>query len=273
MKQYQAKKAGIKPRPSRLQPSRKCKAKRPITGPYHVIAASEQLLKPPIGDKPGTMFTAFPRLPLDIQFKIWSHTLPGERFVELCFQGKDKARGITEPYYWSPARIPPILKVCRQSRFEAQRHYKLSLGYKHPGVKPVPRIYLDPAFDTVVITCERFLEFHLGPLVDSQICFSKLKDREKIRKLELCEGVFKKLDERNAEFMISPGWKALNRIVVTQAHPPFLGDLERFESGIFHTHWEDSNKKSFAIEAGSLEEKQQQLINKEAYNNALTTPV
>lgn len=66
-------------------------------------------------------FAFFPKLPFDLRTQIWRLSLPGPRLVNIIWDGSCK----------STAKIPPALHVCRESRHELRRWYKLSFGNKN----------------------------------------------------------------------------------------------------------------------------------------------
>jgi hypothetical protein len=63
----------------------------------------------------------FPNFPLEIQLKIWRHTIPGTRVVSIRYDADDGA-------YTSSANPPVALFVCKQSREEAKRFWQLTFG-------------------------------------------------------------------------------------------------------------------------------------------------
>lgn len=85
---------------------------------------------------------------------IWSFSLPGPRIVSIRCDSRsvlqrDSQEGLShidrQIQCWSPAPVPTSLHVCKESRSEAMRHYKLLFGIKgEPG-----RIYFDGLRDTL----------------------------------------------------------------------------------------------------------------------------
>jgi hypothetical protein len=89
-----------------------------------------------------TTFTVFPKLPVELRFKIWKLALPGTRVVAINFDYESET--IT-----SSARIPAALHTCRESRLEALKVYKLTFGYlMDPG-----KVYFNPFSDILLYTC------------------------------------------------------------------------------------------------------------------------
>jgi hypothetical protein len=66
-------------------------------------------------------FTHFPKLATELRHKIWKMALPGPRVVAVKYSKATKL-----PF--SPARIPAILQVNRESRDEALKSYTLAFG-------------------------------------------------------------------------------------------------------------------------------------------------
>jgi hypothetical protein len=63
----------------------------------------------------------FPKFPTEIQLKIWGYTFPNARVINIRYDSKDDA-------YTSSATPPVALFVCKQSRDEAKRFWKLTFG-------------------------------------------------------------------------------------------------------------------------------------------------
>ncbi|KAF7952415.1 uncharacterized protein EAE97_001912 [Botrytis byssoidea] len=61
-------------------------------------------------------FHAFPRLPLELRLEIWRLSFPGPRLIRIFF---------IEGHFMSNATVPPGLHVCKESRNETLRFYKL----------------------------------------------------------------------------------------------------------------------------------------------------
>jgi hypothetical protein len=70
---------------------------------------------------PAETFTLFPKLATELRLKVWKMVLPGPRVVVVEYSKKTKL-----PF--SPARIPVILQVNRESRDEALKSYTLAFG-------------------------------------------------------------------------------------------------------------------------------------------------
>lgn len=112
---------------------------------YHACSLSKlhALL---MANTPHPDFHLFSKLPLEIRRMIWVHSLPGPRIVDLRFSNLGPRRGF--PNKWqliSPTEIPIALHVCKESREEAKRYYKLTFDYDGRE----PHVYFDFSMDTV----------------------------------------------------------------------------------------------------------------------------
>jgi hypothetical protein len=91
---------------------------------------------------PGPAFPKFLELPTELRRQIWRAAFPPSRVIELIDgpgrTGRLRAQQLVTPWI-TPARPPPILYVCRESRDEALRYYQLAFGRN--GFEP--RIYID----------------------------------------------------------------------------------------------------------------------------------
>jgi 2EXR family len=89
---------------------------------------------------PAEAFTLFPKLATELRLKIWKLALPGPRVVVVEYSKTTKL-----PF--SPARIPVILQVNRESRDEALKSYTLALGFDGAA----GRIFFDFSKDILVL--------------------------------------------------------------------------------------------------------------------------
>lgn len=94
-------------------------------------------------------FHPFSRLPTELRLVIWQFYLPRERVLAM-----KRTRLMSEHHipftvhgFWAPNSVPTALHICRESRCEALRYYKLSFG-TWDGQRLT---YFDPNFDTVYI--------------------------------------------------------------------------------------------------------------------------
>ena len=67
-------------------------------------------------------FHLFPRLPPELRVRIWSFSLP-RRVIELRSWGS--GRYCPTKFSVTPHRLPVLFRICRESRNEALRLYKL----------------------------------------------------------------------------------------------------------------------------------------------------
>lgn len=99
-------------------------------------------------------FHLFPKLPTELRLKIWRATFPGRRLVPIKAQTSPGTVDLTsrrnDPAsngFTSCVVIPKALRICKESRIEAERFYQLSFGVgDHP-----PRIYFDFSTDALYI--------------------------------------------------------------------------------------------------------------------------
>ncbi|KAI0380835.1 hypothetical protein F5Y04DRAFT_92723 [Hypomontagnella monticulosa] len=104
-----------------------------------------------------TAFTRFRELPPELRIKIWQHAMPDPRTVVVkspYARQKQTPRSLEEAMsnprnqeesWSSTTQIPALLHVNAEARYEALKHYKLSLGVGSTQ----PRIYVDFNRDTL----------------------------------------------------------------------------------------------------------------------------
>ncbi|KAI0834910.1 hypothetical protein F5Y06DRAFT_306491 [Hypoxylon sp. FL0890] len=101
------------------------------------------------------VFHKFSELPIELRFIIWTHNLPGPRIVEVkCNTDKSSTSQLQQSAHKpicckSTLPIPVNLHVCRESRREALRRYKLLFGFTPES----GRVFLDPLRDTLYFGC------------------------------------------------------------------------------------------------------------------------
>ncbi|KAI0443943.1 hypothetical protein F4803DRAFT_289896 [Xylaria telfairii] len=132
----------------------------------------------------ATYFTQFRRLPAELRIMIWQFAMPDPRTVvikspftrrkhiptsldEALPQAQDR-----EETWHSTTQVPALLHVNGEARYEALKHYSLSLGVG----KGQPRVYVDFARDTVFFGAEE-LEPTCWPL------WASMNDLNKVRRL------------------------------------------------------------------------------------------
>ncbi|KAI1098949.1 hypothetical protein F4804DRAFT_101458 [Jackrogersella minutella] len=156
-----------------------------------------------------TTFTKFNELPPELRIKIWQDAMPESRTVVVKSpygrQGqtpKSLEEAISEsPDYeetWrSTTQIPALLHVNAEARYEALKHYQLSLGVGSLQ----PRIYVDFSRDTVFFGNSE-LKPECSPL------WASTRDLDRVRRLAVVpEGAWrilrwKKVDLNSLEKMI-----------------------------------------------------------------------
>jgi 2EXR family len=99
----------------------------------------------------GPTFTCFPKLPLELQRKIWENSLPDPQFIEVRNEPWDMERAV-ESYdgrHWHIAckdKAPAIFFVCKETRALVLKHY-IPIRSSEKGS---PAAYYDPTFDVLV---------------------------------------------------------------------------------------------------------------------------
>jgi hypothetical protein len=83
-------------------------------------------------------FPRFLELPTEIRLKIWLHCLPGPRAVEVDY-------GERSEFLYSKYPPPIALRICRESRAEALKHYELAF-HSRPNAG---QIYFDFSRDSL----------------------------------------------------------------------------------------------------------------------------
>lgn len=65
----------------------------------------------PTMQAPLNSFTCFPKLPLELRFKIWQAMTPGPRIIEVKWDKK-------KDQYYTACSVPVVLHICKESRRE-----------------------------------------------------------------------------------------------------------------------------------------------------------
>jgi hypothetical protein len=91
--------------------------------------------------KPITDFSLFLDLPLELRLKIWREVCHTSRVVEIHYN-------LDDGRFVCSCNPPSVLQVCRESRSEALKIYKLSFG--SPAMPP--HVYFYPGIDRVYFT-------------------------------------------------------------------------------------------------------------------------
>ncbi|KAH9223827.1 hypothetical protein DL95DRAFT_400383 [Leptodontidium sp. 2 PMI_412] len=138
----------------------------------------------------------FPMLSAELRIRVWKFALPRRRVVHLTFQPLGFCR------YRSTARIPAVLQVCAESRFEALKHYRLNFGYaiydfKHPMGAFT---YFDPSVDTLYLNWKSFRTYLLTSafeMIPQTTIFSlflaNLTGLSQVRSIAMCQEMWKKV--------------------------------------------------------------------------------
>ncbi|KAI0118568.1 hypothetical protein F4776DRAFT_259888 [Hypoxylon sp. NC0597] len=192
-----------------------------------------------------TTFTKFNELPPELRIKIWQHAIPEPRTVVVKSphtKQKQTIRSLEEAIFepqnqeetwYSTTQIPALLHVNAEARYEALKHYKLSLGVG--GAQP--RIYVDFSRDTIFFGNSE-LKPECSPL------WASTQDLDRVQRLAVVpEGAWrvlrwKKVDLNSLEKMI------------------FVHDTENLDLGPLPQLIEDESQE---IEAEVLEEQVERL--------------
>ncbi|KAK0124473.1 hypothetical protein ONS95_009425 [Cadophora gregata] len=95
-----------------------------------------------VSDEPE--FTLFPSLPIELRLRIWRYAQPEPHVVDIIFNEKSPDKSM------STAAPPVLLFVCRESRAETLKIYKLlSRSMKSSATDLYRRIYINPLVDTL----------------------------------------------------------------------------------------------------------------------------
>lgn len=142
--------------------------------------------------KRATSFTKFGELPPELRVTIWQLAMPEARTVVIQSPYTKRSRGPTslesllpgsQDTWRSATQIPALLHVNSEARYEALKHYSLSLGV---GAAQ-PRIYVDFKHDTVF-----FGDAELKSECSS--LWNKTQDLDKIQRLAIVpEGAWRAL--------------------------------------------------------------------------------
>ncbi|KAJ8119506.1 hypothetical protein O1611_g10601 [Lasiodiplodia mahajangana] len=143
----------------------------------------------------ATTFTKFRDLPPEIRIKIWQFAMPEARTIVIKSphtKPKDMPASLdgalpqmldTEISWQSTTQIPALLHVNCEARYEALKHYSLSLCIG----KAQPTVYIDFSRDTLFLG-----DAELKPECSS--LWAKTKDLDKIQRLAVVpEGAFRAL--------------------------------------------------------------------------------
>ncbi|TVY85358.1 hypothetical protein LSUE1_G000307 [Lachnellula suecica] len=87
-----------------------------------------------------TSFHVFPRLPIELRFKVWECTSMAARTLELTYLFREPERR-----FRTEQQVPAVLRVCRESRRVGKRIYQLSFGTS----KCPPKTYFNPISDII----------------------------------------------------------------------------------------------------------------------------
>ncbi|KAH7309360.1 hypothetical protein BKA65DRAFT_519676 [Rhexocercosporidium sp. MPI-PUGE-AT-0058] len=93
-------------------------------------------------------FTCFPNLPVEIQIKIWHHSLLGPRIIQVA-----RRDGGDRSFSFNGAQPPAALHACQTSREVACSVFKTAFALQNSRPnEPLPPIYIDFAHDTIFLT-------------------------------------------------------------------------------------------------------------------------
>ncbi|KAI1131219.1 hypothetical protein F5Y10DRAFT_79718 [Nemania abortiva] len=143
----------------------------------------------------ASTFTRFRDLPPEIRIKVWQFAMPEARTVVIKSprtQSKDTPTSLdgvlaqtldTDSSWQSTTQIPALLHVNSEARYEALKHYSLSLGFGNAQ----PRVYIDFDRDTLFLG-----DTELKPECSS--LWAETKDLHKVQRLAVVpEGAWRAL--------------------------------------------------------------------------------
>ncbi|KAI1457614.1 hypothetical protein F4805DRAFT_457530 [Annulohypoxylon moriforme] len=136
------------------------------------------------------VFHSFAKLPIELRFKIWAYNLPGPRIVEIkCSTepaGKYQSRqgDCRTVVCTSTSPIPTNLHVCRESRREALKRYRLLFG---PSPQ-LSRIFFDPWEDTLYFGPRRGIAT-AETLFHTFVSLVRREDLDQVRRVAISEGL------------------------------------------------------------------------------------
>ncbi|KAK6954133.1 hypothetical protein Daesc_004095 [Daldinia eschscholtzii] len=210
-----------------------------------------------------TTFNKFNQLPPELRIKIWQYAMPDPRtvVVKSPYSGQKQTprsleEGILDSYsqgeaWYSNTQIPALLHVNAEARYEALKHYRLSLGVG--GLQP--RIYVDFSRDTLF-----FGNSELKPECSS--LWASTEGLDQVQRLAVVpEGAWRVLRWKKVDL------NSLERII-------FVHDTEKLELGPLPQLVEDEPQD---IEAELLEGQVQRLeeleLQQEAQENGTLDPM
>ncbi|KAI1212914.1 uncharacterized protein F4807DRAFT_471479 [Annulohypoxylon truncatum] len=136
------------------------------------------------------VFHLFAKLPIELRFKIWAYNLPGPRIVEIkcsteSAQTSQPQQGDRRPVVCtSTSPIPTNLHVCRESRNEALKKYRLLFGSSpQPG-----RIFFEPLRDTLYFGPRRGIAA-AETLFHTFVSLVRQEDLGQVRRIAISEGL------------------------------------------------------------------------------------
>ncbi|KAL2074752.1 hypothetical protein VTL71DRAFT_8531 [Oculimacula yallundae] len=108
------------------------------------------------------MFTLFPKLPIELRFKIWREAQPEPRVIDLIFPENKLGVG------FSNATQPVLLSVCQESRSETLKIYKpVSESMKSCSSYIGCPIYIDPLDEVLLIADDSHYTFYHPEMIIS----------------------------------------------------------------------------------------------------------
>lgn len=120
-------------------------------------------------------FLQFPNLPIEIRLKVWKLSCFVTRNVDIATGtigvtfGTEDEVGARPHYYRSRCRPPSLLHVCKESREEGLKYYKLAFGVEYKvlvgnrtmpqlTVSSPPRIYFHWAMDWLCVMLPMYID-------------------------------------------------------------------------------------------------------------------
>ncbi|KAI1393405.1 uncharacterized protein F4822DRAFT_11986 [Hypoxylon trugodes] len=192
------------------------------------------------------IFHLFARLPIELRFNIWAYNLPGPRIVEIKYSNEpiltsqlqeDTDRPII---YASSSPIPVNLHICRESRAEALKRYRLLFGTS-PGAG---RIYFDNLRDTLYFGLRPGFE-GAETLFNTFMSMVQPEDLARVRRIAINEGLVNYVDSNDAvaqltaEQVLCEAYRHLANLeqltfVCVDRNPVYSSDAVFVEPGIYN---------------------------------------
>ncbi|TVY39316.1 hypothetical protein LOCC1_G005895 [Lachnellula occidentalis] len=164
-------------------------------------------------DPQSRTFAAFPRLPIELRFKIWENASMATRTLELWYSFDNQRFSTFQP-------VPAVLHTCREARRAGNRMYSLSFG----SAKSPPRTYFNPICDIIYFGLRVY-----DDEVDFMLRFFRrhadsFEDEDQIQRLALTEHLWR-IDLEGSVFAPLRSGRTGRKIVKFHQSFPHLKEL------------------------------------------------